>query len=112
MIKCYIGADGLFIDLTIDSGVSGIVLEGVGRGQVAPKMMPAIIRALDAGIPVVITTSAEEGNVYTTYDYEGKTFDLYNRGVILGKDYDSKKARMKLMVLLASQEEINQTNFR
>ncbi|MBC1814401.1 asparaginase, partial [Listeria booriae] len=49
---------------------------------------------------------------YTTYDYEGSTFDLYNRGVILGKDYDSKKARMKLMVLLASQEEINQTNFR
>ncbi|HAA4449547.1 TPA_asm: asparaginase [Listeria monocytogenes] len=112
VIKCYIGADGLFIDAAIDSGVSGIVLEGVGRGQVAPKMMPAIIRALDAGIPVVITTSAEEGNVYTTYDYEGSTFDLYNRGVILGKDYDSKKARMKLMVLLASQEKINQTNFR
>lgn len=112
VIKCYLEADGMFIDAALENHVAGIVLEGVGRGQVAPKMMPAIIRALDAGVPVVITTSAEEGNVYTTYDYEGSTFDLYNRGVILGKDYDSKKARMKLAVLLAAKEEISQKNFR
>lgn len=34
------------------------------------------------------------------------------KGVILGKDYDSKKARMKLAVLIAAEEEICQTNFR
>lgn len=112
IVKCYLEADGLFIDAALEAGADGIVLEGVGRGQVAPRMMPAIERALAAGIPIVISTSAEEGNVYTTYDYEGSTYDLYKKGVILGKDYDSKKARMKLAVLIAAEEEICQTNFR
>ncbi|MCQ6266054.1 asparaginase [Fictibacillus sp. WQ 8-8] len=104
IIKCYIGADGKFIKAAIESGVQGIVLEGAGRGQVAPLMMNSIIEAVDAGIKVVITTSSEEGQVYPTYDYLGSTFDLAEHGVILGKDYDSKKARIRLAVLLAACE--------
>lgn len=111
IVKCYLDADSFMVDALVEKGVDGIVLEGVGRGQVAPKMMPGILRALQKQIPVVITTSAEEGNVYTTYDYLGSTFDLFNQGVILGKDYDSKKARMRLMVLLASEKGATQANF-
>lgn len=102
IIKCYIGADGKFIKAAREAGAKGIVLEGVGRGQVAPKMMEEIERAIEAGIKLVITTSAEEGSVYTTYDYEGSAYDLYKKGVILGSDNDSKKARIKLAAALAS----------
>lgn len=102
IIKCYIGADGKFIKAAREAGVAGIVLEGVGRGQVAPKMMEEIEKALSAGIVLVITTSAEEGAVYTTYDYLGSAYDLYQKGVILGSDNDSKKARIKLAVALSS----------
>lgn len=107
IIKCYIGANGKFIKAARDSGVQGIVLEGVGRGQVAPEMMEEIVKAIEAGIIVVITTSAEEGAVYTTYDYKGSAYDLYNSGVILGSDYDAKKARIKLAVALASKKHIS-----
>ncbi|MCM3766541.1 asparaginase [Neobacillus niacini] len=102
IIKCYIGADGKFIKAAREAGVKGIVLEGVGRGQVAPKMMTEIEEAMKAGIKLVITTSAEEGSVYTTYDYEGSAYDLYKKGVILGSDNDAKKARIKLAVALAA----------
>lgn len=85
-----------------EAGIAGIILEGVGRGQVAPKMMTEIEKAIAQGMKLVITTSAEEGSVYTTYDYEGSAFDLFNKGVILGSDNDSKKARIKLAVALAS----------
>ncbi len=102
IIKCYLNADGKFIKAARESGVAGIVLEGVGRGQVPPVMMPEIEQAVADGINIVITTSSEEGAVYTTYDYKGSTFDLQNQGAILGKDYDSKKARIKLAVALAS----------
>lgn len=102
VIKCYLNADGKLLKACIDAGVQGIVLEGVGRGQVAPMMMDEITRAVKSGIHVIVTTSAEEGEVYTTYDYKGSAFDLYNNGVVLGRDYDSKKARIKLAVLLAS----------
>jgi L-asparaginase len=104
IIKCYIGADGKFIKAARESGVKGIVLEGVGRGQVAPEMMDEIERAISEGIRIVVTTSAEEGAVYGTYDYKGSAFDLFNSGVILGSDYDSKKARMKLAIVLATEK--------
>jgi L-asparaginase len=65
-------------------------------------MMSEIEKAIAAGIKLVVTTSAEEGSVYTTYDYEGSAFDLFKKGVILGSDNDSKKARIKLAVALAS----------
>lgn len=102
IIKCYIGADGKFIKAAREAGVKGIILEGVGRGQVAPKMMEEIELSIKAGIKMVVTTSAEEGSVYTTYDYEGSAYDLYKKGVILGSDNDCKKARIKLAVSLAS----------
>lgn len=102
IIKCYMEADGKFIRAARESGVKGIVLEGVGRGQVAPQMMDEIEKAIHKGIKIVITTSAEEGAVYTTYDYKGSAYDLYKKGVILGSDNDSKKARIKLAVALAS----------
>ncbi|WP_040208326.1 asparaginase [Neobacillus jeddahensis] len=109
IIKCYIGADGKFIKAAREAGVAGIVLEGVGRGQVAPNMMEEIEKSIDGGLKLVITTSAEEGAVYTTYDYEGSAYDLYRKGVILGSDNDSKKARIKLAVAMASG--IKQINF-
>ncbi|MDP4161847.1 MAG: asparaginase [Bacillota bacterium] len=102
IIKCYIGADGKFIKAARESGAKGIVLEGVGRGQVAPEMMAEIDQAISQGIKIVITTSAEEGAVYPTYDYKGSAYDLFNKGVILGSDNDSKKARIKLAVAMAS----------
>jgi L-asparaginase len=102
IIKCYIGANGKFIKAARESHVLGIILEGVGRGQVAPEMMQEIEKAISEGVKIVITTSAEEGAVYTTYDYEGSAYDLYKKGAILGSDNDSKKARIKLAVALAS----------
>ena len=61
-------------------------------------MVPAIEEALKAGITVVVTTSAEEGKVHPTYSYSGSAEDLQQKGVLLGGDYDSKKARIKLGV--------------
>lgn len=102
IITCYTGADGVFIEAAVAHGAKGIVLEGVGRGQVTPTMMDAIQKALDHGVYLVMTTSAEEGKVYPAYDYRGSAYDLKERGVILGTDYDCKKARIKLAVILAS----------
>ncbi|WP_175615077.1 asparaginase [Piscibacillus halophilus] len=102
IIKCYSDADGSLLEALRQTNTEGIIIEGVGRGQVPPKMMPAIKECLNDGIVIVVTTASEEGAVYPTYDYEGSAYDLINHGVILGSDYDSKKARVKLAVMLAS----------
>jgi L-asparaginase len=54
---------------------------------------------------VLLTTSAEEGEVKTVYDFPGSAWSLQNLGVLLAGDYDSKKARIKLAVMLAAQVE-------
>lgn len=105
IVKCYLNADGKFIRTARESQIDGLIIEGVGRGQVAPDMMEEIIKAVEQGIKVVITTSSEEGAVYTTYDYLGSAYDLYKNGVILGDDDDSKKARIKLSVAMAAGKE-------
>ncbi|GEL76138.1 asparaginase [Tenuibacillus multivorans] len=105
IVKCYIDADGTILDAIRETNAKGIVIEGVGRGQVPPNMMPAIRRCKDDGITMVMTTASEEGAVYPTYDYEGSAYDLINHGVILGSDYDSKKARVKLSVMLSADVE-------
>lgn len=101
IIKCHSGQDGYLIDMLVAGPTKGIILEAAGRGQVSPHMVEAIDHAIRQGIPVVVTTSAEEGNAYPAYSYPGSAHDLLTRGVILGSDYDSKKARIKLAVLLS-----------
>lgn len=107
IIKCYAGADGYILDCLCKNGTKGIVLEGAGRGQVSPQMVDSIERAIkDYSVSIVLTTSTEEGNVYPSYNYDGSAYDLMQRGVVLGGDYNSKKARIKLSVLLASEADI------
>lgn len=111
IIKCYTGIDGLFVDASVQSGAKGIVLEGVGRGQVTPFMMDSIRAAIQKGVKIIVTTSAEEGKVFPSYGYKGSANDLKEVGVLLGEDYDSKKARIKLAVLLAAGLKVEQANF-
>lgn len=108
IVKCYLNCDNTMIDACIARKVDGIIIEGVGRGQVSPLMMPAIKDAIMQGIHIVITTASEEGSVYTTYDYLGSAYDLYQTGVILGMDYDSKKARIKLLSILRAKEDVKE----
>lgn len=102
IVKCSLGSSPYFIDCVVKLGIKGIILEAPGRGHVPPRIMDSVRCTIDAEIYVVLTTSAEEGEVKVVYDFPGSVYDSKNAGVILGKDYSSKKARMKLAVLLAA----------
>lgn len=102
IIKLAAGADGRFLDFAIDRGAQAIVLEGLGRGNVPVAALPAIQRALTAGIPVVITSRCPRGRVLDTYAYEGAGRQLRRMGVILGGMLPSHKARIKLMLFLGA----------
>lgn len=102
IIKCSLGSDGRLIKAAVDLGAKGIVLEAFGRGQVHPKVAEHVQYAIEKGVTVVVTTSTPEGYVKVVYDTPGTAYDLQNKGAILGGDYDSKKARIKLAVMLAA----------
>lgn len=103
--KVYLGMSAKTLTAIIDS-LDGVVIEGVGRGQVPPELVEPIEEAIRVGKPIIMTTSSEEGKVYPTYDYKGSAHQLEQMGVILGSDYDSKKARIKAMVLKAADQDL------
>ena len=100
LFQMYAGADGRFIDAAREQGAQGIVIEGTGRGNVPPMTLPAIQRAIDAGLPVLISTRCAQGRVLDTYAYEGSGRDLRNRGVIFAGNLTGPKARILLMLAL------------
>ena len=102
IIKLAAGSDGAFMGFATDRGARAIVLEGLGRGNVPVAALPAIERAVQAGIPVVIASRCPRGRVLDTYAYEGAGRQLRRMGVILGGMLSSHKARIKLMLLLGA----------
>ncbi len=102
VIKMYAGADGRFIAFAIDDGARGLVIEALGRGNVTPAALPAIARAIEMDIPVVITSRCPRGRVLDTYAYEGAGRQLRKMGAILGGMLTSASARIKLTLALGA----------
>lgn len=102
IVKISAGSDGRFIDHALNDGARALVIEGLGRGNVTVATLPAIERALGAGIPVVMTSRCPRGRVLDTYAYQGAGRQLRQMGVILGGMLPSHKARIKLMLALGA----------
>ena len=100
LIKLASGSDSLLIDFLVERNVRGLVLEAFGRGNVPPAALPGIRRAVEKGIPVVITTRTIAGRVLDVYGYEGGAKTVLEAGGILGGETSGPKARLKLMLAL------------
>lgn len=107
IVKCYSGSNSLLLNLLIDHGVKGLVIEALGRGNVPPQMVTGIARAIHQNIPVVLTSRCPEGRVLDTYDYSGGGAHLKRLGVIFVKNLNSQKARLKLMFALSVGSDAN-----
>src|SRR5690625_2147071 len=69
IIKCSLGSSAHFINHAVELGLRGIVLEAPGRGHVPPAVMDSVRRAVNESVHVILTTSAEEGEVKVVYDF-------------------------------------------
>ncbi|MCS7365503.1 MAG: Glu-tRNA(Gln) amidotransferase subunit GatD, partial [archaeon GB-1867-035] len=99
LIKTYPGMTGEIIEFLTDKGYHGIVIEGTGLGHTPESMFPAIKRAIEEEIAIVMTSQCLWGrinmNVYRT------GVELLNMGVIPGEDMLPETAYVKLMWTLA-----------
>jgi L-asparaginase len=102
IVKAYSGGDSMFLDFLIDSKIDGIVIEGLGRGNVPKEMVPGILKAIENKIPVLMTSRCPSGRVLDTYSYIGGGDYLKKIGVIFCPSLSSQKARIKLLLILSS----------
>ena len=101
IVHAWAGADSRLLDASA-AVARGVVVAGMGRGNVPPEMVPGIERLIAKGTPVVLTTRVGSGAVGTQYGYEGATRRLADAGVILGGARRPTQARIDLMLGLGA----------
>lgn len=102
LIKTCAGMDSKLIDFCVEQGAKGLVIEAMGRGNIPPEMVDGVRMAIKKGVIVVIVSRCFKGRVLDSYGYPGGGKELRNAGVIFGDGLPGQKARIKLMLALAS----------
>jgi L-asparaginase len=108
LLKTFAGDDGSFVRYAVDKGAKGIVVEGVGAGNVNAEVYKAVEYALSKGIPVAITTRVYNGAVYPIYGDKGGGEALQKAGAILAGDLTGPKARLLMMLAIPHSGSINE----
>lgn len=106
IVKAMTGSDRDYIDFAVKRGCQGIVVEGFGRGNLPPPLIPAIEDAVKAGVAVVLTTRVPGGRVLNVYGYPGSVTDSRRVGIAMGGELSAAKARLKLMIVLSAHPEL------
>ncbi len=96
----FAGDDGSYIRYAVDQGASGIVVVGVGAGNVNAEVYQAIEYALGLDIPVVFCSRVRYGEPQALYGDQGGGSSLVEAGALLSGDLSPFKARLLLMTAL------------
>lgn len=102
IINAYPGTDGSAVKAALDSGAQGLVVEGMGSGNVGTAMAAALQSALQQDIPVVITTRVPRGEVAGHYGGAGGGATLAAQGAIGSTYFRAAQARVLLAIAIAS----------
>jgi len=105
IIYAWAGSDSRLLDAS-RRDARGVVVAGMGRGNVPPAMIDGIDRFHDEGKPVVIASRVQRGRVGRTYGYPGGGRRLHDRGAILAGSRRPQQARIDLMLALGSGMEL------
>ncbi|KXG43658.1 asparaginase [Tepidibacillus decaturensis] len=100
LVKAAAGMDDLLINTLIEHGYEGIVIEGLGQGNLPPEMLGGIKKGIEKGIPIVLVSRCFNGFVDAVYGYEGGGKQLKDLGLIFSNGLNGQKARIKLMITI------------
>lgn len=98
IIWASLGGGERLLNLLAEEELDGIVLAAFGSGNVNPLWLPPIKSIVRRGIPVVLTSRCQRGQVLPMYSYEGSALRLFKAGVLNGGRLFPLQARLKLAV--------------
>ena len=100
IVAAYAGADGCALDAARTAGAQGVVVAGLGMGNVPPLMAEGMRLCHEAGMAVVVSTRVPNGRVLPWYGYEGGGKLLQHAGAVFADNLSPQKARILLMLAL------------
>ena len=101
IVYAWAGSDSRLLDASRREA-RGVIVAGMGRGNVPPAMIDGIDRWHAEEKPVVITSRVQRGRVGRTYGYQGGARRLHDRGAILAGSRRPQQARIDLMLALGA----------
>ena len=101
IIAAYPGAPADLIQRSLDSGAEGIVIEGMGAGNIGDELAQAA-KAAAKKVPVVLTTRVDHGPVEGIYGGAGGGATLADAGVISSGTLRAPQARMLLAAAITT----------
>lgn len=101
VVAAYPAADGTFVEASLAAGAVGLVVAGVGIGNVGPLLLASLAEAIQAGVPVVVTSRVSSGPVLPLYAGGGAA--LAEAGAHFAGDLSPWQARLLLSVACADE---------
>ncbi|MDD1503195.1 asparaginase [Lysinibacillus sp. NPDC095746] len=98
MLKVYAGMEIDLLDVVLACKYDGVVLEGLGQGNVPPTVAKGIESLLERGIPVILVSRCFNGIAEGVYGYVGGGKMLEDLGAIFATGINGQKARLKLLI--------------
>jgi L-asparaginase len=96
LVTVTVGMDGTLIDGAVAAGADGLVVAATGSGNTAEPVLVAAVRAMAAGIPVVLASRCPSGAVSPVYAFEGGGTTWVRAGAIPAGHLCGPKARVAL----------------
>ncbi len=101
VVAAYPGADGTFVEASLAAGAVGLVVAGLGIGNVGPALLSSLEEAIRAGVPVLVTSRVPSGPVLPLYAGGGAA--LAGAGAHFAGDLSPWQARLLLSVACADE---------
>lgn len=103
LVKLVSGMESSWFMWLTGEGIDGLVIEAFGAGNVTPNFVPVLQKLRQDGVAVVIVSRCYNGYVQDIYAYDGGGRQLKEIGCLFSNGLNGQKARIRLMVLLASE---------
>lgn len=101
IIAAYPGAPGDLIEASVKTGAQGLVIEGMGAGNIGSSLADAAIKAA-ATIPVVLSTRVDAGPVSGVYGGAGGGATLGEKGIISSGTLRAGQSRILVAAAVAT----------
>ena len=107
LLKTYAGMGPELFQAVLDSDFDGLVIEGLGAGNLPPTTLAPIQSLIDKQIPIVMVSRAFNGITEDVYDYPGGGKQLHQMGIIYAQGLSGVKARIKLLMILNANDQVD-----
>lgn len=102
VVAIYPGCDSVHVDASLRADAHGIVLAALGSGNANSRLVEAVRRCADVGVPVVVSSRVPDGLLVSSYGGGGGGHDLAGAGAIHSSTLRPGQARILLAALVAS----------